>query len=270
MSSTVPSSEKAGTFRRKTLVPAGVVFVRMNEMADPNAQGLMNDLKYFNNLFPQHLLVEYKEASDIPDTAFAKEPLLEETVALRLISLSQDLAYSAQSADVAILNESAWRNKCHTPALSVLGSDFPGTITVVSDLAWNALTVGRGVILSKTTPDYSIGYPSADDSSPLDIFKLDDCVSRGLNAYVNETNTVAFPLAVIESKSSMGSQFEAENQCAENAIKMLQKLAMLEEPASNLPVVLFTLVGSHFAIYLATSGTRRSERGVQSTKSPGG
>ena len=57
----------------------------------------------------------------------------------------------------------------------------------------------------------------------------------------------------MESKSLLGSIFEAENQCAEGCIKMLYKLSTLSATTTRLPVIGISLVGSYFNIYIATT-----------------
>ena len=58
-------------------------------------------------------------------------------------------------------------------------------------------------------------------------------------------------VAAVECKSNLCIQFEAENKNAVNAIKMLDRLSMLDGLALNLPVVCITCFGANFTESIA-------------------
>ncbi len=259
MSSSEPSTKKTRSFRAKTLEPAGVKFIRGNERPDESAEALWTSLRDFKNVFPRNLSLAptLQDTEGVPSNTFGSNSVLDETTSLELIKLSERVADSADRCSTESYIEASWRSDCHNHALSLVREEGQGKIVVLPEEEWQAITVPPDVILSKTKPDYSIGY-RFNRNSPLHSDLLRANTHRGLDPFINEARTLAFPLAVAESKSNLGTSFEADNQCAENAIKMLYKLSKLGGPAANLPVVCMALVGRFFTIYIGTTSFETS------------
>ncbi len=101
-------------------------------------------------------------------------------------------------------------------------------------------------------------WMSLQSISPLLSDLLRDNIHRGLAPFVNEARTLAFPLAVAESKSHLGTSFKAENRCAENAVKMLYKLSKLEVPAATCRWYVWPFFGRVFTIDIGTTSLETS------------
>ena len=233
------------------LIPAGAVFLRMDETPDGHARPLWNYLRNFKQVLPQSLARDLASEEEIPPIVFDEDSLLNQDVANTLLATARKVADSARQGEIEGYSEARWKENCHTTALSTLKIGGEGAFLVFPEEEWIALTVPPDVLLGTHKPDYSVAYV-VNDSSPIQRDLLEASIINGCNPFINEVSQFAFPLAVAESKSNMASSFEADNECAQSAIKMLYKLSMLSETASSLPVFGMSLVGSNFTVRIVT------------------
>ena len=257
-SSSRPSTKKTRKFRADVLVPAGVQFSTVDDTPDPSVQSLWHSLTNFNNVLPQSL-VEVMDAYEIPQSAFSATSILDEESAVSLLDLSKRVERSAQIGEKNVYNEYTWKEQCYTEALSAFANPSLGTVSLVKEEEWRAVTIESGAMLFSNKPDYGVAYAVGDDD-PLRRDVLDAAVLHGQDPFINDAKQFAFPLVAAEAKSNLGTSFEAENQCAEDAVKMLDKLCRLFGSTTSLPVFLLSLVGSNYAVYIATTGISRSKR----------
>ena len=154
-----------------------------------------------------------------------------------------------------VYNEPDWKRRVHSVALSAFEDTTQNAIALVSEEIWPTITVASNAILSQHKPDFTVAY-RVGPHSVMPKVKLDNIFNRGIDPYLNGSKTLSFPLVAVESKSLLGSIFEAENQCAEGCIKMLHKLSTLSATTTSLPVIGISLVGSYFNIFIATTALR--------------
>ena len=198
-------------------------------------------------------------AYEIPQSAFSTTSILDEESAERLLGLSKRVERNAQIGEKNVYNEYTWKEQCYTEALSAFANPSLGTTALVKEEEWRAITIESGATLFSTRPDYGVAYVVGDDD-PIRRDVLDAAVLHGQDPFINDAKQFAFPIVAAEAKSNLGTKFEAENQCAEDAVKMLEKLRRLFGSTTSLPVFLLSLVGSNYAFYVATTGISRSRR----------
>ena len=248
MSSSHVSSKKTRTFRARVLFPAGASFPLMSDPPHPNSSELWMDLRNFKHVLPHDVERDLLLENDVPPSFFSNDSLFDETTSKILIERSKTVTYAAQVGTSQVYNEAQWKQEVHSKALSGIAND---TVALILEEDWPAITLQSDAILQSNRPDYSIAFP-IHRHSPLSMSQLVASTRSGADPFLNNAMTFAFPVAVAESKSNLGSLFEAENQCAESSIKMLHKLSSLGNGTARLPVVGIALVGSFFTIYIAS------------------
>ena len=110
------------------------------------------------------ILATIPDDYDIPPLGSSTTSVLDEEGPLRLLDLSRRVVNTAQTADSNIYNKYRWKQHCYTEIFSTLGRDSLGTISVVAEEEWRAITTASGVTLF-IPPDVFLGPHKPDYSS---------------------------------------------------------------------------------------------------------